>query len=286
MRHTISFFFLLLSINLSAQIRGIVTDKSTGLPIQYANVFLKDKLVGATTDINGTFEIKSNIQDYILIISAIGYDSQQFKPNTDNVIIQLVPRTYALSEITVKPRKNKSLLIVETYNKKNIHDYFACLGYPWIVSKYIEFKPEFNSTPFIKQIKILTSATPRDSVIFNLRLLVVNEDGSPGIDILSKNLIIHAQNGINKLTSIDLSSHHITFPKTGLIIAVEWLIVQQNRTDSKHQVQYLPQFGTVTKEGDNKTWIYSGGKWIKTSLMPASDKNKYKELAAELTLTN
>jgi CarboxypepD_reg-like domain len=286
MQHTISFFLLLLTINLSGQIRGIVTDKSTGFPIPYANVFLKDKPVGATTDINGTFEIKSNIMDNVLIISAIGYDSQQFKPNTDNIMIQLVPRTYELSEITVKPRKNKSLLIVETYNKKNIHDYFACSGYPWIVSKYIGFKPEFNLTPSIKQIKILTSATPRDSVIFNFRLLVVNEDGSPGIDILGKNLIIHAQNGRNKLTTIDLSSHHISFPKTGLIIAVEWLIIKQNKAGSKYELQYLPQFGSVTKEGNNKTWIYVGGKWIKTSLIPPNEKNKYKELAAELTLTN
>jgi len=48
----------------------------------------------------------------------------------------------------------------------------------------------------------------------------------------------------------------------------------------------LPQFGSVTKEGAVKSWNYVGGKWIKTSFMPPTEKNKYKELAAELTLTN
>jgi hypothetical protein len=286
MRHTISFFLLLLSITLSGQIRGTVTDKASGLPIQYANVFLQGKPIGATTDLDGNFDIKSVSGEYILIVSAIGYESQQFRASSETIIIQLVPRTYELSGVIVKPKKNKSRLTIGSYDKNKIHDYFVCGGYPWNVAKYFEFKPEYNSTPRLNQIKILTSATSRDSVIFNFRLLSIQEDGSPGLDLLNKNLIVKAQPGVNKNTIIDLSSYNLTFPQTGLIIAVEWLIIEQNKFDWKNRIQYLPQFGTVTKVGESKTWNYVGGEWTRITLMPPTEKNKYKELAAELTLTN
>jgi len=93
MRHTFSFLLFLLSINLTGQVRGTVIDKTTGLPIQYANVFLQGKPIGATTNPNGNFEIRQASGDDILIISAIGYDSQQLKVSSEIKIIQLIPRT-------------------------------------------------------------------------------------------------------------------------------------------------------------------------------------------------
>ena len=284
--HTISFFLFLLSNSLSGQVKGTITDKTTGQPIQFANVFLKDKPIGATTDLNGNFEIKSIPADYILIVSAIGYESRQFNASTETIKIQLAPKTYELSGIIVKPQRNKARLTIETYNKNKIHNYFGCGGYPWIVAKYFEYKPEYYSTPRLNQIKILTSASSAETVIFNFRLLTVQEDGSPGRDLLDKNLIVKAQSGVNKNTIIDLSSYNLTFPQTGFMIAVEWLIIDQNKFDWKGSVQYLPQFGTVIKEGECKTWNYVGGKWFRTTLMPPTEKNKYKVLAAELTLTN
>jgi hypothetical protein len=286
MRQTIGFLFLLISLNLSGQIGGTIIDKSTGLPIQYANVFIQGKPIGTTTDIKGNFEIKSTTSNEIIIVSAIGYDSQQIKADSEATIIQLVPRTYELSGIIVKPRKNKTQLTIGTYNKNKINDYFGCAGYPWIVTKYFEFKPEYNSIPHLKQLKIMSSAISQDSVIFNLRLLSIKGDGSPGTDLLNKNLIVTAQSGRNKNTVIDLSSFNLTFPSSGLIIAVEWLIINQNKSDSKYGLQYLPQFGSVTKDGESKTWNYVGGKWFQVTLFPPTVKNKYKELAAELTLTN
>jgi hypothetical protein len=283
MRHLIGLLLILLSTNLSGQISGTIIDNSTGLPIQYANVFIQGKPIGTTTDLNGNFEIKSNTSDEIIIVSAIGYDSQQIKVDSEASIIKLVPRIYELSGIIVKPRKNKSQLTIGSYNKNKIHNYFACNGYPWIVTKYFEFKPEYNSFPYLKKLKILTSTISRDSVIFNLRLLSIKEDGSPGTDLLNKNLIVSAQSGLNKNTVIDLSSFNLTFPSSGLIIAVEWLIIGQNKNDSKFGLQYLPQFGSVTKEGESKTWNYVGGRW---ALYQRTIMNKNQELAAELTLTN
>jgi len=266
--HTISFLLFLLPITLSGQINGTVIDNSTGNPIQFANVFLQGKPIGATTDIKGVFEIKTTTINEIIIASAIGYDSQQLKIDSGTIIIRLIPRIYELAGVTVKPRRNKTQITIGTYNKNKIHDYFACGGYPWIVTKYFNHMEEYRSTPYLKQIKILTSANSQDSVIFNLRLLSIKEDGSPGFDLLKNNLIVRALSGVNKNTTVDLSPYNLTFPETGLIVAVEWLIIDQNKTDWKYKLQYLPQFGSITMVGESKTWNYLGGKWIRTTLMP------------------
>jgi hypothetical protein len=286
MRNLISLLLLLISISLSGQIRGRVSDKTTGQPIPYANVFLKDKPIGATTDMNGDFEIKTNIENNELIVSAIGYESQLINGRDSNYTILLIPKIYELSEVKISPKKNKSKLIIDSYNKNKIHYYFSCGGYPWIVGKYFKFQPEYKSTPFLKQIKLLTSCVSVDSGVFNLRIISFNEDGTPGVDILDKNLIIKAERGANKNTIIDLSKYNITFPAQGLMIAVEWLIIDQNKWVWKDQVQYLPQFGSVTKEGESMTWTYFGGKWDRNNLIHPNIKNTFQELAIELTLTN
>lgn len=284
--HIFSILLFLLSFKLSGQIRGTVEDKSNENPIQFANIFLKGKPIGATTDKNGYFEIPSGKKNDTLIISAIGYDTQSITGDTLTIKIKMIPKTYELPDIVVKPQKHDRQLRIGTYNNKKINQYFACGGYPWIVTKYFGYKPEYSSTPYLKLLKIMTSANSQDSVIFNLRLYSVNEDGSPGVDLLNKNIIVKTFSGRNKNTTIDLSPYRLTFPPSGLIIAVEWLIIDQNKSTWKYQLQYLPQFGSVTMEGESKTWIYVGGKWLRTTLMPPTEKNKYKELAAELTLTN
>jgi len=283
--NTLILFLFLIPNTLTGQISGTITDKLTRQPVPYANVFLKDKPIGATTDLSGKFEIESAPVGTILVVSAIGYESRQFVSETETFDIQLIPKTYELSGIVVKPQK-KSKRVLESYNKNKIRSYYSCGGYPWIVTKFIEYKPEYSSTPHLNQIKILTSASSTKNAIFNLRLLNILEDGSPGRDLLDKNLIIKTQYGVNKNTIIDLSSYNLTLPQTGLLIAVEWLVIEQNKADWKGSIQYLPQFGSVTKEGDRKTWQYAGGRWLQTSLKPITEKNKYTELAAELTLTN
>lgn len=286
MRNVISLLLLLISISLSGQIRGRVSDKSTGQPIPYANVFLKDKPIGATTDMKGDFEIKTNIENNELIVSAIGYESQLINGHDSNFTILLIPKTYELSEIKIRPKKNISKLIIDSYNKNKIHSYFSCGGFPWIVGKYFKFQPEYNSTPFIKQIKLLASCVSIDSGVFNLRIISFKEDGTPGVDMLDKNLIIKAESGAKKNTIVDLSKYNITFPPQGLMIAVEWLIIDQNKWVWKDRVQYLPQFGTMTKEGESMTWAYTGGRWNRTNLTQPNVKKSYQELAIELTLTN
>lgn len=68
---------LILSNNyLSAQVSGLVTEKSTGRPLEGLNVTLKNENAGTTTNNAGRYLIKTNTpQTAVLVFSFIGYKS-------------------------------------------------------------------------------------------------------------------------------------------------------------------------------------------------------------------
>ena len=79
---------LLLSISLittiaysqTGNIRGFVYEKSSGEPIMFCNVILKGTTIGASTDINGMYNIsKVEAGDYTLVATYIGYDPSSVK---------------------------------------------------------------------------------------------------------------------------------------------------------------------------------------------------------------
>lgn len=287
MKHTFSLLLLLLSINLSAQISGTVFDKTTGKPIQYANVFLKDQMIGATSDLNGAFLINQATRQNILIVSAIGYDSQVIIPTNDNINIELIPRIYELPEIKVKPQKSTSKLIIDSNKKALVTATVSPVeGYPWIVTRYFNFHSNYNSTPILKQIQIMT-VCHLDSAIFNLRLIAADDKGEPGSDLLNNNMIIAVKKG-DKTVTVNLADLRIFFPKNGFFVAIAWLIPDRNKDLNKQNqgFHYDPLFGIVQKADNGDIWMYSKGKWQKSRLISSPAKNLSGELAVELTLTN
>ncbi len=78
-----SLLFLFCSVSLLAQtgeVRGIVYEKGTGVPVDFANVYLKENLKGSVTDENGFFVITGITPGtYTLFCSFIGYDSASVK---------------------------------------------------------------------------------------------------------------------------------------------------------------------------------------------------------------
>ncbi|WP_345263538.1 SusC/RagA family TonB-linked outer membrane protein [Nibrella viscosa] len=94
---------LLLSMSVSAQDRrvtGRVT--STDGPVPGANVVLKGTTTGTSTDANGNFAINVRGANPVLVISGIGYRSQELAiGNQSNVTINLQEDVTALNEVIV-----------------------------------------------------------------------------------------------------------------------------------------------------------------------------------------
>ena len=95
---------LLFSANIFAQtgdIRGFVYEKESGEPVMFCNVFLKGTTIGASTDINGMYNIsKVNAGEYTLVATYIGYDT-----NVVNITLksgQILSKNLEIGESSIK----------------------------------------------------------------------------------------------------------------------------------------------------------------------------------------
>lgn len=111
------FVFCLLSMqSLQAQstITGTITDSATGIPLGGANVLEKGTANGVSTDFDGNYSITVSGSTATLVISYIGYTSQEIAVNNQSTInVALVEDASQLEEVVVTAlgikRERKSL---------------------------------------------------------------------------------------------------------------------------------------------------------------------------------
>ena len=95
----------------SAQIKGVVTDSLTNEPLMYITVQYEGKGVGAITNAEGEYTVETRKGWNELSFSAIGYVTKKvtLKPTTKVLNVKLAPADVMLSEVVVKPQKEKSI---------------------------------------------------------------------------------------------------------------------------------------------------------------------------------
>lgn len=93
---------------------GVVTDKDTGEPIPYLNVYYEGKGVGVITDIDGKYSIPYHAGWNKLTFSFVGYVTQQVSVSakTGELNVKMASEDQMLAEVVVKPKKEK-------YSRKN-----------------------------------------------------------------------------------------------------------------------------------------------------------------------
>lgn len=116
---TIVATMFLLPFTISAQqkitIEGIVKDSLTQEPLSFVSVYMKGTTTGAMTDDDGRFHIDYTGDSRTLVASSLGYNEQTLRIEPGHInrfTILMSPTSYALSEIVVRPQKEK-------YSKKN-----------------------------------------------------------------------------------------------------------------------------------------------------------------------
>lgn len=102
------------SVRISAQIKGIITDSITNEPLMYVTVQYEGKGVGSVSNVNGEYVVETRRGWNELTFSSIGYVTQKIKfaPGTKEINVKLVPDDVMLSEVVVKPKR-------ERYSRKN-----------------------------------------------------------------------------------------------------------------------------------------------------------------------
>jgi len=268
------------------QIFGILRDSTDKQPIPYVNIWIENENIGTTSDINGKFTLNiSPKSNKTIILSSVGYKTKKINSNIDLNTVFLQPQIIGLPEVVVSNKKKIKIKTIGKFKKSQIISHVLSGNSPLMIAEYFPYNEELEETPFIKTIR-LPIKSKVDNCKFNIRFLSLSDNGMPENYYFDENLICLAKKG-SSIVTINLANKNIVFPKEGLIIAIEWLFIEENKYEfkyiiegqKKNNVEYLysPSVGLTKQKSDDNFWIYRLGKWKKTTNFP---------IIIELTLTN
>ncbi|MFD2891392.1 carboxypeptidase-like regulatory domain-containing protein [Flavobacterium chuncheonense] len=297
MKTLLTAFLTLISCTCFSQIKSIVIDSHSGLTIPYVNISIENEKKGTSSNANGEFELEVD-QPKNVVFSAIGYET--VKIHSDSIFgkVALKQLVTDLNEVVVSSSKKKLKKSIGKFKPSKIHYFYSLHSVPWMHARYFAFQEEYESTPYVKKIIVYTDSSIENAK-FNVRLYGVNEKGEPEGYLYHKNIIVTAKKGGHK-TTIDIADLNIEYPKTGFFVALEGLLIEDNKYEFEYHLsnsnqkrkakRYEPLFGTIASDTLDTNWVNYMGKWSKTSKLKDLNlkryKNKYSPLAMELVLSN
>lgn len=280
----------LFSFSLTAQTKGIVVDEYNK-PISYVNIWVEHENNSTTSEENGEFNINC-LPNKNLLFSALGYEKKTVKAaDAEKVVLKV--NAFQLSEVVIAKRfETREIEIGKVKNQT----YQAFENGPRIDAKFFPYFAKYKRTRYIKQVNFFTD-NQLESASFKVHFFMVNSDGSPGDELLSKDFLVSVKKGVKK-TFFNVTDFGLKMPKTGIFVGFEKLIIEKNKlekevTDSNTkktviQKMYFPYvlYNYVEREF---IYTYSGGKWnkqTKADIANPSNKMSAYEPAINLILTN
>lgn len=288
--------FLLYSLLLSAQTKGVIVDENN-IPIPYVNISVEDENIWTTSEENGVFTINVNL-DKNLIFSTLGFEKRIVKASTAERVV-LKESFFKLEEVIVE--KRKETFEIEIGKKTNQKTTLISGNRGWLNAKYFPYDMTYSKTKFIKSTIFITKSKVNDAV-FKVRVFSKAENGEPNFDLIDEDIIVTVKKG-RKKNIIDLSKYNLVFPKEGVFIAFESLMIEKNKYDFEYTMEgnpkkysrkyYAPDLVCTLSEEENsyhmenKKWVKSykwHGNETKSSLLKFN--NKVIEPAINLILSN
>jgi hypothetical protein len=105
-RLLITLVLIFLPVDSFTQISGVVIDKSSGYPIQYANIRIENDNVATVSDIRGNFTFSQNVLNKTLVVSAIGFISERVDADSSFMRIELKTKVFIMDEAIVVAEKS------------------------------------------------------------------------------------------------------------------------------------------------------------------------------------
>lgn len=280
------------SFSLSAQIKGVVKDSLTGKPIPYVNIWVENENIGSTSEENGTFSINTTKQNKRLIFSALGFEKKIIKTSEASEV-NLKPIAYSLEEIIISKRIGTREIEIGN-NRGEIYQAFD--NGPRIDTKFFPYYPAYKRTKYIKKVTIYTDSRIEDAII-KIHFYSVDSNGFPSEELLNKDFVATVKKG-TKVNRFDLTEFNLKFPKNGIFVGFEKLMIEKNKTEktitdlntniTQIQKTYFPfvLYNYVERE---YLYTFSGGKWNRQTKQNNSDLSgamMINEPAINLILTN
>lgn len=281
---------LFVAHTLSAQIKGKIVDEHNQ-PISFVNISVENQNQGATSEEDGTYNI-SVAPEKNLIFSALGFEKKTVKASEAGKVI-LKATVYALNEVVVLNKKETKSIEIGL-SERSIHQAFE--NGPRIDAKFFPYLPSYKKLRYLKKISIFTENALETATV-NIHFYTVDSDGLPGEELLSKPYLAQVKKG-SKKTIFDISSLNISFPKEGLFVSVERLLIEKNKLEktvagldgqiTKTQRTFYP---LIFYNYVERPFLYTfyGGQWHKENKFGGTSANKKAtifEPAITLILTN
>ena len=282
-------WLLVFPILVNAQIKGKVVDEKNN-PIAYVNIWVESENIGTTANEQGEFTINSTI-DKKLIFTAVGFETLTSKIS-ENGVITLKTHIEELEEVVIGNPKGTEEIELGDFTNGNC---FSFTMGPVIMAQKMEYNDTIAKHKFLKELTFLTTSE-KDSVKIIVHFYKPNKDGFPGSDLLDENLIVNLKKGTKKHT-LDLKSFNVKFPKKGLFIGFEWMIIEVNKNKNQYKdsktkqkkvfFDYQPYL-ICNKKSDFERYVFISGKWNNSTSgsVDSNEKIKQKDIALKLTLTN
>ena len=287
-----AYLFLLFTCFVSAQIKGVVKDSLTGKPIPYVNIWVENENIGSTSEENGTFFINTVPKGKRLIYSTLGFEKKIIKAS-QALEVNLKPIAYSLDEVVIsKSIGTKEIEIGKTNNEI----YQAFDNGPKIDTKFFPYISAYKRTKYLKKVSIYTDSRIENAII-KIHFYGVDSNGFPGEELLDKDFVVTVKKG-TRTNRFDLMDFNLKFPKNGLFVGFEKLLIEKNKTEktitdlntniTQTQKTYFP-FVLYNYVERDFLYTFSGGKWNRQTKQNDSDssgKMMINEPAINLILTN
>jgi hypothetical protein len=253
-----------ITLSVSAQIKGIVKDSLSGKPIPFVNIWVENENIGSTSEENGTFFINTMENGKNLIFSTLGYEKKTIKASEAS-IVNLKVMAYSLNEVIIS--KSIGTKTVEIGKAKN-EMYQAFDNGPKIDTKFFPYLSSYKKTKYLKQVTIYTDSRIEDAII-KIHFYAVDANGFPAEELLDKDFVVTVKKG-TRINRFDIKEFNLKFPKNGLFIGFEKLMIEKNKTEktitdsntklAQIQKTYFPfvLYNYVEREF---LYTFSGGKW-------------------------
>lgn len=292
MKKFFSVVFYLFTGLVYSQISGTVTDSSTAKPLQYVSVWIKNKPLGATTNKNGQFLIEQAKAGDTLVASFLGFSKKEIIAE-DGITFFLKEEINDLQEVVIIPMKAELEKEITSYKRRGqIKDQlFAGEKLQYAAARFFNYQPEYDETPFIKDISFVTMNSLDIQVPILVSLIKADGSGHPTDQYILKNRIVYVENGREE-ANIELSAEKLQVPKEGFFVVLERIYQEKYRKSNKYYVEgksikyiYEPSLGTVSDgQAENLWWKY-GGNWFSPSQLQKLPFKKT-DLAINVRLTN
>lgn len=282
----------LVTFSLSAQIKGIVKDSLTGKPIPYVNIWVQNENIGSTSEENGTFFINTTEKGKKLIFSTLGYEKKIINASEASEV-NLKLAAYLLNEVVIS--KSIGTKTVEIGKNKN-EMYQAFDNGPKIDTKYFPYLSSYKKTKYLKQVSIYTDSRIENAII-KIHFYNVDSNGFPAEELMEKDFVVTVKKG-TRINRFDLTALNLKFPKNGLFVGFEKLMIEKNKTEktitdsntniTQVQKTYFP-FVLYNYVERDFLYTFSGGKWNRQSNQSENgltEKMKINEPVITLILSN